>query len=316
MKSPVLALSRLVLAFVVIALAPYAFGQGATQPPKLTLTTIAVPGAAVTFATGINTKGDIVGFFGQSLLGSFSGFLYSEGVFTYFDYPGQQVTEPGGINDSGLIVGLATQEAGQRSTVVGFLYDGISFTTLQDGRYAVTNAYGINNVGTVVGAAGPDVDLWAAFSEHDGKYTPVGLPGKGCPYKFANGINNLGEIVGQTSCGLYYKGYAVQNGKVHSVAFPGALETVPLGINDEGIVAGWYGKGALEYGFAYSHDKYVSFGYPGAPYTFAYGINGSGQIVGAYSFDNQTYYGFISSPIASADLDRSGCCRTAIVEGR
>jgi hypothetical protein len=299
-----------------LAFAARASAQEKAQPLKLTLTTIAVPGVAVTEINGINSAGDMVGFYGQNTLDSLSGFLYSNGVFTYFDYPGQQITVPGGINDSGLIVGLATQDAGQRTTVVGFLYDGANFTTLQDGSYPVTNAYGINNADSVVGSAGPDLSVWAGFAEKNGRYRPVRLPGEFCPYKAAYGINNLGEIVGATYCGLDNYGYAVLSGKVRSVQFPGSTQTTALGVNDKGVVVGWYGTGGLEYAFAYMEGKYISFSYPSVKYTFASGINKSGQIVGSYSNDNQTYYGFVSSPITPADFARPGCCQTAIVDGQ
>src|SRR5882762_4864052 len=81
----------------------------AQTPPdisaQLTFTTIDVPGAGYTGIFGINTAGDLVGNYGQDTNGDSHGFLYSSGILTYFDYPGQNVTVPGGINDSGLIVG-------------------------------------------------------------------------------------------------------------------------------------------------------------------------------------------------------------------
>ncbi len=293
-----------------------ASAQDATQPVKLTLTTIDVPGATVTGISGINTAGDMVGDYGQYTSEAYSGFLYSNGTFTYFDYPGQQVTIPGGINDSGLIVGLATQEASQGAPIYGFLYDGITFTTLQDGNSYATNAYGINNAGVVVGSAGATLYSWKGFEGRNGSYKPITFPGQ-CVYQYAYGINNLGEIVGFASCGIYQYGYATKNGKLHSVDFPGAQETVALGINDSGIVVGYYNPASADfYAFAVRNGKYISFIYPGAKETFAYGINASGQIVGTYTLDYQTYHGFVSSPLTPADFERPGCCQTAVVKGQ
>ncbi len=310
-----LQLAGSLLACVLLTLTPAASAQQKSEPLKLTLTTIAVPGYAVTEANGINSSGEIVGTFGQDFLGTLSGFTYSNsGTFTYFDYPGQNVTFAQGINDSGLIVGSATQEAGQRNTILGFLYDGTTFTTLQDGNKAVTDPYGINNAGQVVGSVGI-IDSVTGFTESNGKYTAVRLPGP-CNLKYATGINNVGEIVGYTVCGIDEYGYAVINGKLHSIQFPGSTQTAVFGVNDGGIAVGWYGKGAFEYAFAYLKGKFISFGYPGAKYTFASGINRSGQVVGNYSFDNQAYYGFVSSPVTSGDFERPGCCQTAIVDGQ
>ncbi len=309
-----LQLAGSLFACALLTLTTAAFAQQKAEPLKLTLTTIAVPGYAVTEANGINSSGEIVGTYGQSTLGPLSGFIYGNGVFTYFDYPGQNVTYAQGINDSGLIVGAATQEAGRRSTVVGFVYNGSIFTTLKDGKDTVTSPYGINNVGTLVGAAGA-IDVSTGFMESGGKYSVVRLPGQ-CDLKFATGINSLDEIVATTLCGLYYQGYAIQNGRAHGIAFPGAIETVALGVNDGGVIVGWYGENGRSYAFAYARGKYISFAYPGEAYTFASGINDAGQVVGYYSSDNQTYCGFVSSPITPADFDRPGCCQTAIVDGR
>ena len=292
-----------------------AHAQENSEPPKLTLTTIDVPGAAVTEVNGINPTGDMVGAEGPSTFGPLSGFIYSGGAFTYFNYPGQSVTYPGGINDSNLVVGYATQNAGEGAPVYGFLYDGATFTTLQDGSDSATFAFGLNNAGTVVGRAG-SLGAATAFELQSDQYRTVKLPGP-CTYKNAVGINNLGEIVGYTVCGLYENGYAVRNGKLQNVDFPGATQTAVFGINDSGIIVGWYGSGAFIYAFAYLNGKYISFSYPGAEYTAASGINKSGQIVGSYTPDVQTtWHGFVTSPITPADFDRPGCCRVSTVEAR
>src|SRR5438445_13255716 len=104
----------------------------AQTPPditaQLTITTIDVPGAHYTGAWGINSAGDMVGNYGQDTNLDSHGFLYSRRAFNYFYYPGQTVTVPLGINDSGLIAGSAG-----RNPVVGSLYDVITFTTLKLG---------------------------------------------------------------------------------------------------------------------------------------------------------------------------------------
>jgi len=258
-----------------------AHAQANSEPPKLTLTAIDVPGAAITEVNGINSAGEMVGTYGQDFFGALSGFLYSNGTFTYFDYPGESVTSAQGINDSGLIAGLATQEAGQRSTIVGFLYDGSTFTTLQDGKDSATSPYGINNAGTVVGDAGA-IGVGRAFMMVNGKYSVVRLPGR-CDLAFAAGINNFGEIVGYTICGLDEYGYLVRGGKIQDIQFPGSTQTAVSGINDRGVGVGWYGAGANTYAFAYLNGRYISFQYPGALYTFASGINKSGQVAGSYT---------------------------------
>jgi uncharacterized membrane protein len=298
-----------------LAVAVPASAQDATQPLKITLTTITVPGAAVTEINGINSAGDMVGFYGQNLEEAISGFSYLGGEFTYFDYPGQSYTVPGAINDSNVIVGYATQVPSEGAPVYGFTYDGTSFTTLTDGSDYATYGFGINNAGVVVGRAGGLYGA-AAFELTNGRYKTVHLPGS-CTYKQAEAINNLDEIVAYTSCGVYAYGYTVRNGRQQSIDYPGAQETAALGINDNGFVVGWYNPVTLnDYAFIYAKGKYVSFTYPGATYTFASGINNSGEIVGSYTSDNITIHGFVSSPVTAEDFNFAGCCLVATVVGR
>ena len=67
-------------------------------------TKITFPGAAHTFASGINASGAIAGLYELSD-GSFHGFLLAAKTFSQLDYPGSANTELTSINDSGEIVG-------------------------------------------------------------------------------------------------------------------------------------------------------------------------------------------------------------------
>src|SRR5579863_3606242 len=188
-----------------------AHAQENSEPPKLTMTTVDVPGAVVTSVNGINKLGQMVGNYGQSTSGANSGFLYADGAFSYFDYPGESVTVAYKINDSGIIVGYATQLPGQSYNVYGFTYDGTSFTTLQDGTDTATYAWGINNAGTVVGAAG-DIYETKGFETANGRYRTINFPGL-YDYAYGTGVNNLGEIAGSTVDGSYEYGYLEKGGK-------------------------------------------------------------------------------------------------------
>ena len=84
--------------------------------------------------------------------------------------------------------------------------------------------------------------------------------------------------------------------------FPGAGQTEAHGVNDGGMIVGWYAVGSSDYGFALMKGKYVSFGYPGAVGTFPNAVNVSRQVVGSYTFDYQTFHGFVTSPITSEDF--------------
>lgn len=67
-----------------------------------------------------------------------------------------------------------------------------------------------------------------------------------------------------------------------SLAFPGALSTLPSGINDSGLVVGTYLDAAkVQHGFLYSPDgTFTSFNVPGSTSTTLSGINNLGQMIG------------------------------------
>jgi len=261
-----------------------------------TFTTIDVPGAGYTGLWGINKTGEMVGNYGENIDADSGGFTYFNGVFAYFNYPGETVTVPEGINDSGLIVGSAGQDP-----VVGFLYDGTNFTTITDGTGGGTFARGINDAGVIVGGAGT-IYTTKGFELRNSRFKTIEFPGL-YTYGFAQSINNLGTIAGYTVDGTSQYGYVVKNGKFQNVDVPGAVETDAMGINDGGLIVGWY---AVPQGcvcaFAMKNGKYLSFSYPGAAGTFADGVNASGQIVGEYTSDYRVYHGFVTSPITDADL--------------
>ena len=83
----------------------------------LTFTTFDAPGSTFTLPHGINSSGQIVGFFLDSTGGH--GFLRDKkGSFTTIDVPGSLGTNATGINSSGQIVGVFGDSTG---AVRGFL---------------------------------------------------------------------------------------------------------------------------------------------------------------------------------------------------
>src|SRR5262249_10113728 len=69
-------------------------------------TTLDVPGSTGTGASGINTSGQVVGWYNDAG-GIEHGFLLDvDGNYTTLDAPGAIQTEARGINDAGQVVGL------------------------------------------------------------------------------------------------------------------------------------------------------------------------------------------------------------------
>lgn len=176
------------------------------------LTVLDVPGATLTSAEGINTKGQIVGYY-VDILKQHHGFIYDKGVFHTLDVPGATFTEPHGINDTGQIVGTYVDTKGQYH---GFVYDQGEFTSLDVPSPAMalfTQARGINNAGRIVGyyVAGGHQH---GFVYARGVFSTLDVPG--ATDTFAYHVNMRGQIVGT---------YRDQQGRSHGfVATPERAE--------------------------------------------------------------------------------------------
>lgn len=281
---------------IVLSFSALAQAQSNIGTLTLTFTTIDVPGAAVTNIEGINNTGMMVGDYSSASYNKPShGFLYSGGIFTFFNYPGADSTLAFGINDSGLISGTAYTH--QNTTAFGFLYNGVTFTTLRAPGKGATLPRGLNNAGVVVGGDGVNLQGTKGFMLVGKQFKTLAPPGV-YTYVFGDSVNNLQQVVGTDDTG----GFFFSGGKYKTIAVPGASETQAWGINDSGIIVGWYlGNGCVACGFALQNGKYTTINYPGAVYTFLTGINNAGQIVGVYSIDEQTYHGFVTSAFTSKD---------------
>ena len=231
-------------------------------------TTIDVPGAAGTVATGLNNFGEIVGhFFDKS--GHEYGFLDNHGHFTTLDVPGSLATDAAAINDWGQVAGTYQAPASGPShdglqpqpTSNVFEYSGGAFTTLVHGsNYGIggisaPRAGGINDRSQVVGTTerAPANFPYGWLYDHGTTRTvpdPSALPQYTIAFG-ANGINNLGQVVGYTAgtaTGASSEnrfGYVDTYGHVTQVIVPGATDTTVNGLNDWGLMVGDSSKGAF-----------------------------------------------------------------------
>jgi uncharacterized membrane protein len=299
-------LRRLIFALFPFLCIPLVFPQSGVSQAQLTFTTIDVPGSGFTNVAGINTAGDMVGYYGASDSAFKHAFLLSGGIFTYFDYPGADATFAYGINDSGFIVGSAEFQGGL--TGPGFIYDGSTFTPVRVGNKPITACLAINNAGQIVGTAGIAGADFRGFKMRNGHAKVINFPGQ---YDIANptGVNSFGVITGSTYSGGTPSAYVYRNGSFSNLNFPGARQTAAYGINDKGMVVGVYFVPGSCYGFAFKNGKYISFGYPGALCTGGSAINGSGQIVGQYQLPDYTWHGFVTSPITPTDFENRSAVR-------
>ncbi|MGH9258178.1 MAG: hypothetical protein ACRD3C_26755 [Vicinamibacterales bacterium] len=171
------------------------------------LTTITFPGQQVTWVTGINNHGQIVGGYsrwnGDQVLGV-HGFILAEGTFTRIDFPVPETPA----------------------------------------HVPVTYAIRINNAGDIVGGYNDDIyQTRRGFVLRDGLYTTFDVPGSGFTDLYA--ANNAGAIAGEylDIDGQVYGFLFSPDRGFHRLAGTGnpkerITSLVPFGLNDSGQIAG------------------------------------------------------------------------------
>jgi probable HAF family extracellular repeat protein len=269
------------LAVLLLAIAPLALAQG-------TYTQIDFPSALYTEAYGIDSAGDIVGGYVDTSNHD-HGFLLSGGVYTTIDDPDEPGAYAYGINDVGQIVG----STGYLSYVYDVQTQAFTDISFPNTHY-YTFATGINNAGTIVGTLTVNGRRTIGFQLTNGTYVEVipqrathaelggisnlgvavgnagnatgngnFLYGQGGFRLFsvpahdptANGINDLGEIVGWfvPSPNINSQGFAYQNGVFSEVAFPGSTQGAATSVNNSGNVVGtFFDSSGLPHGFTWT----------------------------------------------------------------
>lgn len=259
-----------------------------------TYTQIDYPGATQTRVLGINSAGEMVGFYVDSL-GDDHGFLLSGGEFTTIDVPGSNKTDADGINDVGQIVGY--------SRLGGFVYDrqsqGFTIFNVPNG-WLNTTATAINNAGTIVGwAANPNTSFGSAmgFELEDGVFTKIKIPGFFSTEPTA--INNVGDIIaqgiqrnGKQVSYLYSQGIfqIIQSPRPHSPSWT-------FGINDFKVYTGAIASAQFfTKAFTYDGKTLHRLLFPGSGVTFGCAINNSDQVVGYFGDAQGNIHGFFWAP--------------------
>ena len=274
------------LAVLSAAEIPNACGDSAFVYSGGVFTTINVPGARGTYASGINDAGQIT-------LGSSNGpFLYNsnDGVFTMISIPGMNSNSisAAGINDVGQIVGSLTNTVNPNPGFLaeGFVYSGNLLTTILVAPPYETYATGINNLGQVVGiSCVPDTPKGSvpcqSFLDNRGVLTPISDP-RATNGTFAYGINDAGQIAGVYGTASGNLGFVDTGGVFTTISVPGASYTYAYGINDVGQIVGESCNASLEcQSFLDTGGVFTTISVPGAN-TSARGINDAGEIVGFY----------------------------------
>jgi len=295
------------MAAVAAALSSCADGAGVSAPERAelvgqagrgvgtTFVSFDPPGSALTLATDINTRGEIVGRYMSA--GKTHGFLREpDGTISTIDYPGSGFTVAASINDAGAISGWYTLPAAP-AVRHGFVLQGSVFTSLDPAGATFTNALGISESGDVVGRFCTAVTCrpvgsgdFHGFLYQDGGFVVLDVPGATETDAFKEQAN--GAVVG----GFMESGvgglFVYRSGTFTTFTLPNG-KNVSLddgGTNSRGDIVGTYCDlpGACfvgpfqEHGFLWSGGELTTIDYPGAQATSAVGINEQGDIVGGY----------------------------------
>jgi hypothetical protein len=249
----------------------------------------------VSAPTGINNRGDIVGFYldaGTPSAGTHGFVRWADGRFTTFDDPSANsspiYTAPNAISDTGVIVGSYSDTV----TSHGFVREQDGYFVTIDGPRAVSTAcLDINATGETV--------CQSQLALPDGALSSVGVirysTGKTLTYNAAGAAPPIGTSVGcLDSCG----------GIVGNPA-----------LNIEGQVTGYYSdaNGALHGYVRHAAGSVTEFMATGdASSTVPASINGLGTVIGSYSSPNlpsffpETFVRFANGTVVLFDAPESG----------
>jgi hypothetical protein len=197
--------------------------------------TFAVPGSSASWASGINTAGQICGVY-FDVSGNVHGFLRSGNSYTTLDYPGAiGGTYAEGMNDSGAVVGLYSDSKAE----FGFLYKSGTMTNISFPSAVWTIADGINSSGDIVGHWRDAGSVWHGFLLKGGTFTSMDFPQS--TYTASWGINDSGVIVGvyKDAASLQH-GFSYSNGTYTTADVVGASESALYRIKNNGTVVGTY----------------------------------------------------------------------------
>lgn len=190
-----------------------------------------LPDSQYVFLTGINDKGQIVGYVSVQ---KESGFLLTRGKVAAIVFPHAYWTAPSSINNAGTVVGtyLKVNESER-----GFLHERGRFTSLYVPESLGTAPSGINDAGVIVGTFADRQSVRHGFVRIDNHYITLDFPG--ASWTTLAGINERGEIVGNyvippgPALGFVYKG-----GQFKTLDVPNMPSAQAFAINERGDLAG------------------------------------------------------------------------------
>ncbi|HUO11109.1 MAG TPA: hypothetical protein VM008_22605 [Phycisphaerae bacterium] len=247
------------------------------------------PAQAPAVAMGINASGQVTGFSAGPLM---QAFVFRNGLGTSLGTLGGTLSLGYGINNAGAVAGYVWTSGGVDQ---GFVYSGgeTTATASSDGDISLS---AINGSGEGAGVRySPDGINGQAIIFSDGSIQYIGtLPG--AAGSFANGINDLGQVVGHADFapGYDHRAFLYANGVLTDLGTLGGPISSATAINNAGQIAGFASTAAYAHrspdgtgvgappihAFLDSNDIMIDLGTLGGDDSEAYALNNLGQVVG------------------------------------
>jgi probable HAF family extracellular repeat protein len=287
-------------------------------------TTIDVPGAMSTSASGISARGEIVGSYVDGSKRSHGYVLHSSRShgyvlhssrshgnvlhyrnlvtidFTTSDGIAAAGTEAKGISPKGEVVGDYWMPDGAPVNPVNI--HGYRWT--KKGDFVPVNYPG--HAGTIVQRILPDGTMLGCRHDGDLMNTMKGITmsraGNTEISQFSS-MENGATPDRRRIVGLYkndatspQRGFVIADGVFTPLFLDATTPALAAwDINPAGEIVGVYSNAAGVHGFVLSGDGYATLDFPGAAQTRAFGINARGEVVGTYIAADGTTHGFLAS---------------------
>ena len=206
--------------------------------------TIDFPGAVLSFGSGVNDLGVVVGeYYGSDAVGH--GFIEKAGRYRALPddpnaspTPDHAETAPSNINDFGVTAGTYFDRSGAAH---GYVYQNGKFTTIDDPLGTLgTYINDVNNLGVIVGDYVDSAGLDHGFVYHHGRFTTVDAPGAtvGTIIGF---VNDAGTLAGDAFGATTSYGFVDRDGTFATIKDPVALNSTVVGfVNDAREIGGDY----------------------------------------------------------------------------